>query len=261
MTIPSGAIAFYFDRKKQAIVYSVVYVTNRYADDITVIELPRGSADSIYVNLLSKRRTDFQALPRLAVEKGKENATVRALKIQDYGNWQESLYQAGYFHEMLETEQDTGVRELQEEHGFDIGRHAKMVRRYIDAPPFPVASTYGSKTEKRFFLEINGNIKEIQLAVSYKTESKSKPRLGVRYVEEGGWATLAEIKQNIYQFVEYAKNDEQRANTKMLQEAEYLKSIVDWLESAENNILLPSLNRAEQVRISGSPFRKAELDI
>ena len=246
--LPSGRVAFYISPDNNEIYYSIVAVNGRYADGFEVLELPRGDPDSFYINQnLDKNAPNY----RIVVEISKEQKALEKLDIQANGKApKEALAEAGYEFERIESNEETGARELQEEQGFDAKEHPEMARTLIQMRPFPVNSTYGSKEEYRSFLLIDGDITKIDLQRTDKTETKSVLRLGAKYVEQGAWASLREIRENTRAFVELAEKDTTADADRLRGEAGYQKSITDWMEVAEAAIVATLLKQGTKVNTS-----------
>jgi len=125
-----------------------------------------------------------------------------------------------------------------------------MVKQLITMRLFPVASNYGAKEEYRDFLQIEGDISQINLQKTHKTEKKNQKRLGAEYVEEGAWATLREIRQNIADFTQLASTATGADAERFAGELNYQKSIADWLETAE--AALVGILQGQRVKVDTS---------
>ena len=244
-SMPAGRVAFYISPEDNEIYYSVVRVKGRYADDYEVIELPRGEPDDFYVN---KSLPETDPNYRIVVERSKEQNALKKLGIQADGDPIAALQEHGYIFERTEGLEEAGKRELKEEHGFNEISYPNMARQLVTMRPFPVQANYGSPVEYRSFLQIEGDIEKIHLQKTDKVEKKAPKRLGVPYVEMGGWASLREIRQNVSDFIALADAQLGEDATRFKGEANYQKSIADWMETAE--AALVGILRGQRVSVN-----------
>jgi len=196
--IPGGRIAFFIDPDAgDHIRYGLIASKNRYADDVTVYEFPRGAPDSIYVN---------ESIPRdqpnrtLIVEWGKEEKALGQLGITPKTNESpiDALKHAGYILAYQESLHLAAAREGWEEHGFSaIAYPEKLVRIMQLNTLLAFESFYSPNQQYHQYIELVHITDPNGIALKKtmgKQEKKIPERIGASYSEEGTWTTFAEVE-------------------------------------------------------------------
>lgn len=201
--VAAGRLAFFVDPASKRIRYGLIASHNRYADNETIYEFPRGAPDKVFVN-----DTLPQGDPKrtLVVEWGKEQKALGKIGItlKPGESPEETLEKTGYFLALNESLSATAAREGREEHGFSGVEHAEKVARIISFKNLlPFKSFYGDNPEFQQYVELV-HITDphgIDLAESPEKIEKNIPgRVGAHYSEKGQWVTYEEVAAQVDRF-------------------------------------------------------------